>query len=77
MLTALHRHAIHAARRSLQDELKLDEANRDNFERLTGWVADGSLAPMISQRLPLERAPEALEALAERRAVGKIVLEAR
>jgi len=53
------------------------DANQANFERLTQWVAEGSLEPMISVRLPLERAPEALEALAERRAVGKIVLEAR
>jgi NADPH2:quinone reductase len=53
------------------------EANRANFATLTEWVGDGSLAPMISRRLPLERAPEALEAIAARDVVGKVVLEAR
>jgi NADPH2:quinone reductase len=53
------------------------QANRRNFEALLGWVADDSLQPMISQRVPLERAAEVLTALAERRVVGKIVLETR
>ena len=53
------------------------QANRRNFEALLGWVADGSLQPMISQRVPLERAADVLIALAERRVVGKIVLETR
>jgi NADPH2:quinone reductase len=52
-------------------------ANRRNFDALLGWVADGSLQPMISERVPLQRAAEVLTALAERRVVGKIVLETR
>ena len=53
------------------------QANRRNFDTLLGWVADGSLQPMISQRVPLDRAADVLAALAERRVVGKIVLETR
>jgi NADPH2:quinone reductase len=53
------------------------QANRRNFDTLLGWVADGSLQPMISQRVPLDRAVDVLTALAERRVVGKIVLETR
>ncbi len=41
--------------------------------RVFGWLADGKLAPEIT-RLPLERGQEALDAIRERRVVGKIVL---
>ncbi|MCB1958478.1 MAG: zinc-binding dehydrogenase, partial [Rhodocyclaceae bacterium] len=37
--------------------------------------ADGSLTPPISARYPLERAGEALEALAQRRASGKLIIQ--
>jgi len=53
------------------------EANRANFAALLAWVAEGRLGPLISERLPLERAGEALTALAERRVVGKVVLESQ
>lgn len=41
---------------------------------LFGWIATGRLRPHVSRTLPLERAAEALEALAARRATGKLVL---
>ncbi|MGY4801472.1 NADPH:quinone oxidoreductase family protein [Teichococcus aerofrigidensis] len=41
---------------------------------LFGWIAEGKLRPHVSRTLPLERAPEALEALAARQATGKLVL---
>jgi NADPH:quinone reductase len=37
------------------------------------WTA-GSIDPLVSQALPLEEAPQALKALAERSTVGKVVL---
>jgi NADPH:quinone reductase len=37
------------------------------------WAA-GSIDPLVSQALPLEEAPQALKALAERSTVGKVVL---
>ena len=40
------------------------------------WQA-GTLKPHISKRLTLSDAPEALRAVAERRATGKIVLDVR
>jgi NADPH2:quinone reductase len=48
--------------------------NRAMLARLFGWVAEGKLQPVVSQRFPLERASEALEMLAGRRATGKLVL---
>lgn len=49
-------------------------ANRALLAELFGWVAEGRLAPHISATYPLEQATQALEALAGRRATGKLVL---
>ncbi|MPY66450.1 NADPH:quinone oxidoreductase family protein [Deinococcus sp. SDU3-2] len=49
-------------------------ANARNLARLLGWVADGTVRPLISERYPLERTPEALRALLERRVTGKVVV---
>jgi len=50
------------------------EANRRNFRRLLEWAVEGEIRPRVAEVLPLEEAPRALETLAARRAVGKIVL---
>lgn len=50
------------------------EGNRALLARLFAWVAEGRLEPAITARLPLERASEALDALAGRHATGKLVL---
>ncbi|GAA5512891.1 narbonolide/10-deoxymethynolide synthase PikA2, modules 3 and 4 [Deinococcus carri] len=49
-------------------------ANARNMARLLGWVADGTVRPLVSERYPLERTPEALRALLERRVTGKVVV---
>ncbi|MCU1404607.1 MAG: NADPH:quinone oxidoreductase [Glaciihabitans sp.] len=49
----------------------------DQWARLVPHVARGLLAPVISDVLPLDRAPEAVAALDERRALGKTVLTVR
>jgi NADPH2:quinone reductase len=43
-------------------------------EELGRLWAKGDIDPLVSQALPLDRAPEALEALASRSTVGKVVL---
>jgi NADPH2:quinone reductase len=43
-------------------------------EQLVGWLAQGRIRPAITARYPLERAAEALRVVADRRAIGKIVL---
>ena len=45
-----------------------------NFDTLFGWHADGRLRPHISHRFRLDEGAEALQALAERRVVGKCVV---
>lgn len=42
---------------------------------LMRWMAEGKLRPHIHRRYPLAEAPQALRDLAERRAVGKLVIE--
>lgn len=50
------------------------ELDADNYRRLFALHADGKISPVISATYPLERAKEALHALAERRVTGKVVL---
>ncbi|MCB2056155.1 MAG: NADPH:quinone oxidoreductase family protein [Geminicoccaceae bacterium] len=47
---------------------------RDGLRRLLEWRVRGSLRPVVSARLPLERANDALDLLRHRRATGKVVL---
>ena len=47
---------------------------RDGFTELFGWHRAGKIRPLVSQTLPLARAADAIRLLAERRAVGKIVV---
>lgn len=48
--------------------------NARNLRQLASWVGDGTVRPLVSERYPLERAPEALRALLERRVTGKVVV---
>ncbi|MPQ99607.1 zinc-binding dehydrogenase [Modestobacter sp. I12A-02628] len=43
-------------------------------EDLMRLYAEGAIQPLVSQALPLDQAPEALTALADRSTVGKVVL---
>ncbi len=47
---------------------------RAQFETLTGWYAEGRLAPLVSHRLDLTEAGRALDLLLTRKATGKVVL---
>lgn len=43
-------------------------------DQLIAWVASGDLRPHVAGRYPLERAGEALRALIDRKAAGKLVI---
>jgi NADPH:quinone reductase-like Zn-dependent oxidoreductase len=49
-------------------------ANASHVEQLFRWWAEGKIAPRISGTYPLERAGEAIAALRDRRAIGKLVV---
>ena len=50
------------------------QANAAHVEQLFRWWGEGRIAPRISATYPLERAGEAIAALRDRRAVGKLVV---
>ena len=50
------------------------KANAAHVEQLFRWWDEGKIAPRISATFPLERAGEAITAIAERRAIGKLVV---
>lgn len=47
---------------------------RENVSELIGWLRDGQLHPYVHEAYPLERAPEAIRALADRKVLGKVVV---
>ncbi|MEQ7921861.1 NADPH:quinone oxidoreductase family protein [Xanthomonas sp. WHRI 1810A] len=51
--------------------------NAANFAQLFKWFAEGKLQPLVSRVYPLEEAGEAIDALGQRRAVGKVVVGVR
>lgn len=48
--------------------------NAEHVEQLFRWWAEGKIAPKISGSYPLERAGEAIAALRDRKAIGKLVV---
>jgi len=50
------------------------EVNRSNLDKLGRWYRDGKIKPHVSATYPLERAADALNAILDRKATGKIVL---
>jgi NADPH:quinone reductase-like Zn-dependent oxidoreductase len=50
------------------------QANAAHVEQLFRWWDEGRITPKISATYPLERAGEAIAALRDRKAVGKLVV---
>ena len=50
------------------------KANAAHVAQLFKWWDEGKIAPRISATYPLTRAGEAITAIAERRAIGKLVV---
>jgi NADPH:quinone reductase len=50
------------------------KGNEANVRELLGLYAQGAIKPVISERVPLARAGEAIAALSARKALGKIVV---
>ncbi len=51
--------------------------NLANFQQLFAWFAEGKLKPLVSQTFPLDQAAAAINALGQRKAVGKVVVQVR
>jgi NADPH2:quinone reductase len=48
--------------------------NAQNIGQLLGWLRERRIRPLISRRYPLAQAPQALDALLARQAIGKLVV---
>ncbi len=48
-----------------------------NFQQLFAWFAEGKLKPLVSQTFALEDTAQAINTLAARKAVGKLVIKVR
>lgn len=55
--------------------LRRPEESAQNVRELLHWMAEGRLRPMITARYPLERAGQGISDLANRRIIGKAVIE--
>ncbi|MEU1597063.1 NADPH:quinone oxidoreductase family protein [Streptomyces sp. NPDC005708] len=50
---------------------------RDSWCELSAYLSDGRLTPILGATYPLEQAADALQVMAERRAVGNLMLKVR
>lgn len=50
------------------------EANRRHIDTLMQWWGEGRINPLVSRRWPLEEADRAIAAMADRQAIGKLVV---
>ena len=53
------------------------EVNREIGAAIARMIDDGFVRPIVGERFPLERAADALNAIDQRRATGKVVLDVR
>jgi NADPH:quinone reductase len=53
---------------------RLPGENSQLLSTLFGWFREGKLRPSITERFPLSRASDALLRLAERKAIGRVIL---
>jgi NADPH:quinone reductase len=53
------------------------QLNRDIGTVVEAMIEEGFIRPIVGERFPLERAVDALKAIEERRATGKVVLDVR
>ncbi|HKK37453.1 MAG TPA: NADPH:quinone oxidoreductase family protein, partial [Paracoccaceae bacterium] len=54
---------------------KEPQSFRKDMQTLVGWLREGKIKPLISERYSLGEAPQAIRALADRKATGKIIVE--
>ena len=47
---------------------------RRNFDEMLAWYAEGKLKPHVSMTFPLQKAPDAMNALLSRKATGKVII---
>ncbi|MGA7097102.1 MAG: zinc-binding dehydrogenase, partial [Acidimicrobiia bacterium] len=54
--------------------LEEPERSAANNAQIMEWVVDGSLSPMVQRAFPLAETPQALHWVADRQAIGRVVV---
>ena len=49
--------------------------NLQNFEKLYQWIEEGYIKPRISMKVPLENTLDAMQAIADRKIIGKAIVK--
>jgi NADPH2:quinone reductase len=50
------------------------ERHRANFARIVEWAEQGKIVPIIQKKYPLDQGSEALQWVADRKAIGRVVI---
>lgn len=50
------------------------ERHQENFARIIEWASEGKLQPIIQKRYPLDEGASALQWVADRKAVGRVIV---
>jgi NADPH2:quinone reductase len=53
------------------------QTNLEHFQELFAWFSEGELKPLVSEKFSLDQYVDALNILTSRKAVGKVVVQAR
>ena len=53
---------------------KEQDAHLAAMARITGWIAEGKLKPLVSRRYPLAETAQALQDMAARKVIGKVII---
>ena len=53
---------------------KEQDAHLAAMDRITGWIAEGKLKPLVSRRYPLADTALALDDMAARKVIGKVII---
>lgn len=56
---------------------KFPELQKENTRELLDWYAKGELKPYVQHAYPLEQGADAIQALADRKVLGKVVVQVR
>jgi NADPH2:quinone reductase len=51
------------------------ERHQANFDRIISWAAEAKLQPRIQKRFPLDEAARALQWVADRKAIGRVIVK--
>ena len=65
---------MHAPQQRVATHNEEPDKNLANLQQIVHWVAEGRLDPMVQKTFPLDQGKEALQWVAERKSIGRVVI---